>query len=187
MANWAYTTYKIVGDIKEIHDLNNKLMKLDNMKEPLVPNGFGNLWLGCLVKILGGDVEKVYCRGDITEFSYNEEDDVLTIDTQTAWAEMEEVRHFIENVYPGLKIYYYEEEPGMEIYQTNDKHGHFFPERFILDDFEGDGPEYYNDTDSLLTAASEIFGKELKTMADLNEIVENSDGYSLHDIQVVND
>ena len=117
MPNWCFTTYKIVGDIKEIHDLNNKLMKLDNMKEPLVPNGFGNLWLGCLVKILGGDVEKVYCRGDITEFSYNEEDDVLTIDTQTAWAEMEEVRHFIENVYPGLKIYYYEEESGMEIYQ----------------------------------------------------------------------
>ena len=187
MPNWCFTTYKIVGDIKEIHDLNNKLMKLDNMKEPLVPNGFGNLWLGCLVKILGGDAEKVYCRGDITEFSYNEENDVLTIDTQTAWAEMEEVRHFIEKVYPGLKIYYYEEEPGMEIYQTNDKHGHFFPKRFILDDFEGDGPEYYNDTDSLLTAASEIFGKELKTMADLNEIVENSDGYSLHDIQVVND
>ena len=59
MPNWCFTTYKIVGDIKEIHDLNNKLMKLDNMKEPLVPNGFGNLWLGCLVKILGGDAEKV--------------------------------------------------------------------------------------------------------------------------------
>lgn len=126
MPNWCFTTYKIVGDIKEIHDLNNKLMKLDNMKEPLVPNGFGNLWLGCLVKILGGDIEIVYCRGDITEFSYNEEDNVLTIDTQTAWAEMSEVRHFLEKVYPGLKIYYYEEEPGMEIYQTNDKHGTFF-------------------------------------------------------------
>lgn len=132
MPNWCFTTYKIVGDIKEIHDLNNKLMKLDNMKEPLVSNGFGNLWLGCLVKILGGDAEKVYCRGDITEFSYNEEDDVLTIDTQTAWAEMEEVRHFIEKVYPGLKIYYYEEEPGMEIYQTNDKHGHYFQKDLSL-------------------------------------------------------
>ena len=43
MPNWCFTTYKIVGDIKEIHDLNNKLMKLDNMIEPLEPNGFGNL------------------------------------------------------------------------------------------------------------------------------------------------
>ena len=187
MPNWCFTTYKCVGDVKEILDLNNKLMELDNMKEPLLPNGFGNLWLGCLVKILGGDAEKVYCRGDITEFSYNEEDDVLTIDTQTAWNEMEEVRFFLKKVYPSLEIYYYEEEPGCEIYQTNDRHGRFFPQRFILDDLDGEGPEYYDNTDSLLKAASEIFGKELKTMADLNEIVENSDGYSLHDIQVVND
>ena len=35
--------------------------------------------------------------------------------------------------------------------------------------------------------ASEIYGKELKTMAGLEEIVENSDGYSLHYIKVVND
>ena len=187
MPNWSFNTYKCVGDIKEILDLNNKLMELDNMKEPLEPNGFGNLWLGCLVKILDGDIEKIYCRGDITEFSYNEENNVLTIDTQTAWAEMDEVRHFIEKVYPGLKIYYYEEEPGMEIYQTNDKHGHFFPQRYILDDLDGEGSEYYDDIDSLLKSASEIFDKELKTMADLEEIVEESDCFSLHCVNVVND
>ena len=100
---------------------------------------------------------------------------------------MAEVRQFLQQTYPSLEIFYYEEEPGMEIYQTNDKHGHFFPERFILDELDGEGPEYYDNIDSLLEAASEIFGKELKKMADLNEIVENSDGYSLHDIQVVND
>ena len=187
MPNLCDTQYKIIGKKEEVADLYSKIQQLQNMNEPLEPNGFGNLWLGCLVKLLGGDVEKVYCRGDITEFSYNEEDDVLTIDTQTAWAEMEEVRHFIEKVYPGLKIYYYEEEPGWGIYQTNDHEKRFFPFRYILDDLDGEGPEYYDDIDSLLTAASEIFGKELKTMADLNEIVENSDGYSLHDIQVVND
>ena len=150
MPNWSFNTYKCVGDIKEILDLNNKLMELDNMKEPLEPNGFGNLWLGCLVKILGGDAEKVYCRGDITEFSYNEEDDVLTIDTQTAWNEMEEVRFFLKKVYPSLEIYYYEEEPGCEIYQTNDRHGYFFPQRYILDDLDGEGPEYYNDINQVL-------------------------------------
>ena len=187
MPNWSFNSYKCVGDIKEILDLNNKLMELDNMKEPLLPNGFGNLWLGCLVKILGGDAEKVYCRGDITEFSYNEEDDVLAIDTQTAWNEMEEVRFFLKKVYPSLEIYYYEEEPGCEIYQTNDRHGRFFPQRYILDDLDGEGPEYYDNTDSLLKAASEIFGKELKTMADLNEAIEESDCFSLHCVNVVDD
>ena len=185
MPNWCFTTYKCVGDIEEILDLNNKLMELDNMKEPLEPNGFGNLWLGCLVKILGGDAEKVYCRGDITEFSYNEEDDVLTIDTQTAWNEMEEVRFFLKKVYPSLEIYYYEEEPGCEIYQTNDRHGRFFPQRFILDDLDGEGPEYYEDIDSLLEAASEAMNLKLDSMADLNEAIVESDCFSLHCVNVV--
>ena len=185
MTNWAYTSYRIVGKKEEVQDLYSKLQKLQNMEEPLEPNSFGIMWLGCLVTILGGNWNDIYCRGKIIDFSLD--DGVLSIETETAWGEMDEVRHFIEKVFPALKIYYYEEECGCEIYQINDKHGHFFSERFILDDFEGDGPEYYNDTDSLLKSASEIFGKELKTMADLNEIVENSDGYSLHDIQVVND
>ena len=155
------------------------------MEKPLEPNSFGLMWLGCLVTILGGNWNDIYCRGHIIDFSL--EDGILSIETETAWGEMDEVRHFIEKVYSALKIYYYEEECGCEIYQTNDSHGHFFTSRYILDDLDGEGPEYYDDIDSLLKAASEIFGKELDSMADLNEIVENSDGYSLHDIQVVND
>lgn len=185
MPNWCDTQYKIIGKKEEVQDLYSKIQRLQNMEEPLEPNGFGNLWLGCLVTILGGDWNKIYCRGHIIDYSLD--DSVLSIDTETAWSEMQEVRQFIQQIYPSLEILYYEEEPGWGIYQTNDHDKRFFSFRYILDDLEGDGPEYYNDTDSLLKAASEIFGKELKTMADLNEIVENSDGYSLHDIQVVND
>ena len=185
MANWAYTSYRIVGKAEEVQNLYSKLQELQNMEEPLEPNSWGTLWLGCLVTILGGNWNEIYCRGHIINFSLD--DGILSIETETAWGEMDEVRHFIEKVYSALKIYYYEEECGCEIYQTNDSHGHFFTSRYILDDLDGEGPEYYDDIDSLLKAASEIFGKELDSMADLNEIVENSDGYSLHDIQVVND
>lgn len=185
MANTCVTSYRIVGRKNEIDDLYEKLLKLRNMKEPLVENGWGILWLGCLITILDGNWKDIHCRGRITDFDLN--DDILIIYTETAWAEMSEVRYYLERVYPGLKIYYYEEECGCEIYQTNDRHGHFFPQRYILDDFEGDGPEYYDDIDSLLKAASEIFVKELKTMADLEDIVENSDDYSLHYVNVVDD
>ena len=182
MPNWAYTSYRIVGKTEEVNDLYSKIQQLQNMEEPLEPNGFGNLWLGCLLTILGG---KVYCRGKIIDFSLD--DGVLSINTETAWSEMQEVRQFIQQNYPSLEIFYYEEEPGWGIYQTNDHDKRFFSFRYILDDLEGDGPEYYDDTDSLLKAASEIFGKELKTMVGLEEIVENSDGYSLYYIKVVND
>ena len=185
MPNWCETQYKIIGKKEEVQDLYSKIQQLQNMEEPLEPNGFGNLWLGCLVTILGGDWSKINCRGHIIDYSLD--DSVLSIDTETAWGEMDEVRHFIQQIYPSLEILYYEEEPGWGIYQTNDQDKRFFSFRYILDDLEGDGPEYYDDTDSLLEAASEIFGKELKTMADLEDIVENSDDYSLHYIKVVND
>ena len=185
MPNWAYTSYRILGKAEEVQNLYSKLQELQNMEEPLEPNSWGTLWLGCLVTILGGNWNEIYCRGHIIDFSC--ENDVLGFSVESAWNEMAEVRQFLQQTYPSLKIFYYEEEPGWGIYQTNDHEKRFFPFRYILDDLDDEGPEYYDDIDSLLTAASEIFGKELKTMADLNKIVENSDGYSLHDIQVVND
>ena len=185
MPNWCETQYKIIGKKEEVQDLYSKIQQLQNLEEPLEPNGFGNLWLGCLVTILGGEWNKIYCRGYIIDFSLD--DGVLSINTETAWSEMKEVHQFIQQIYPSLEILYYEEEPGWGIYQTNDHDKRFFSFRYILDDLEGDGPEYYDDIDSLLKAASEIFGKELKTMAGLEDIVEESDGYSLHYIKVVND
>ena len=185
MPNWAYTSYRIVGKAEEVQDLYSKLQELQNMEEPLEPNSFGVMWLGCLVTILGGNWKNIYCRGKIIDFSLD--DGILSIETETAWGEMDEVRHFIEKVYPALKIYYYEEECGCEIYQTNDSHGHFFTSRYILDDLDGEGPEYYDDIDSLLKATSEIFDKKLKTMKDLEEIIEESDCFSLHCVDVVDD
>ena len=160
MPNWAYTSYRIVGKKEEVQDLYSKIQQLQNMEEPLEPNGFGNLWLGCLVTILGGDWNKIYCRGHIIDYSLD--DSVLSIDTETAWSEMQEVRQFIQQIYPSLEILYYEEEPGWGIYQTNDHDKRFFSFRYILDDLEGDGPEYYDDIDSLLKAASEIFDNIFK-------------------------
>ena len=51
MPNWAYTSYRIVGKTEEVNDLYGKIKQLENMQEPLVENGFGLLWLGCLVTI----------------------------------------------------------------------------------------------------------------------------------------
>lgn len=185
MPNWAYSSYRIVGKAEEVRDLYSKIQQLQNMEEPLEPNGFGNLWLGCLVTILGGDWNMIYCRGKIIDFSLD--DDLLFIETESAWSEMQEVRQFIEKTYPALKIYYYEEECGCGIYRTNDKYGRFFTFGFIFDNQKGDGPEYYDDTESLLKAASEALGEEIKTMADLEEAIAESNDYSLHYIEVVDD
>lgn len=82
MPNWASTTYIMKAEPKQAKDLYDKIESLNQMKEPLVENGFGKLWMGCLVNLLGGDWNKVYCRGEIT--SCDLEDDHVCISCETA-------------------------------------------------------------------------------------------------------
>ena len=131
MPNWAYTTYKIKGSEEEVAALHKTIQELGQRKESLLPNGFGKLWLGNLVHALGGDWEKLYCRGQILD--YKLENGLLFISTETAWGEMSDVRHFIQFKFPSLEIYFQTEEPGMCIFQTKDHTGEYFPERWLLD------------------------------------------------------
>lgn len=42
MPNWCFTKYAIKGDKKEVTYLYKKMRNLQNRKESLLPNGFGN-------------------------------------------------------------------------------------------------------------------------------------------------
>lgn len=130
MPNWCDTHYRILGDKDQIDELYKAIEHLKSLPEPLVKNGFGKLWLGCLVNYLGGDWQKVNCRGEITDYMRYEES--LDIYTMTAWAECNEVRAFLEDKFPGLKIYYISEEPGMCEYYTNDRSGIIFYTKYML-------------------------------------------------------
>ena len=64
MPNWAYTQYHAVGDKEQLQQLHSIMDELESMKAPgLHENGFGPSWLGNLIIKLGGDWEKIYCRG----------------------------------------------------------------------------------------------------------------------------
>ena len=64
MPNWCSASYAIEGDAEEVKSLYKLMKRLQEQKEPSVPNGFGKTWLGCLVNALGGDYNKIHCRGD---------------------------------------------------------------------------------------------------------------------------
>ena len=197
MSNTCFTTYKVVSENKkDVTKLFKTIKRLDGRKTPLVKNGWYDpkLWLGCLVKALGGDPNKVYCRGTIT--FYEMEDDVLTLNTETAWAEMSETRHFIESCFPGMKIYYIEEESGCERFYTNDSEGIYFKDRYYLDGF--DDSEYFETLEEAAKYVKEIVGHEVE--ADLKAIdkalsdyVEEHEEdapdcyYSFHEFKEVND
>ena len=197
MSNTCFTTYKVVSEKKkDVTKLFKTIKRLDGRKTPLVKNGWYDpkLWLGCLVKALGGDPQKVYCRGTIT--FYEMEDDVLTLNTETAWAEMAETRLFIESCFPGMKIYYIEEESGCERFYTNDSEGIYFKDRYYLDGF--DDSEYFETLEEAAKYVKEIVGHDVeadfdaidKALSDYVEEHEEDDPdcyYSFHEFKEVND
>ena len=197
MSNTCFTTYKVVSENKkDVTKLFKTIKRLDGRKTPLVKNGWYDpkLWLGCLVKALGGDPNKVYCRGTIT--FYELEDDVLTLNTETAWAEMQETRHFIESCFSDMKIYYIEEESGCEIFNTNDSEGIYFKDRYYLDGF--DDSEYFETLEEAAKYVKDIVGHDVeadfdaidKALSDYVEEHEEDDPdcyYSFHEFKVVDD
>lgn len=197
MSNTCFTTYKVVSENKkDVTKLFKTIKRLDGRKTPLVKNGWYDpkLWLGCLVKALGGDPQKVYCRGTITFYEMG--DDVLTLNTETAWAEMSETRHFIESCFPGMKIYYIEEESGCERFYTNDSEGIYFKDRYYLDGF--DDSEYFETLEEAAKYVKEIVGHDVeadfdaidKALSDYVEEHEEDDPdcyYSFHEFKEVND
>ena len=197
MSNTCFTSYKVVSENKkDVTKLFKTIKRIDGRKTSLVKNGWYDpkLWLGCLVKALGGDPNKVYCRGTIT--FYEMEDDVLTLNTETAWAEMSETRHFIESCFPGMKIYYIEEESGCERFFCNDSEGIYFKDRYYLDGF--DDSEYFETLEEAAKYVKEIVGHDVeadfdaidKALSDYVEEHEEDDPdcyYSFHEFKEVND
>jgi len=119
MPNWCSTAYVIDGDAKEMKQLYELMKGLEERKTPSVENGFGTTWLGCLVDALGKDWNDVRCRG-----SWNGPEmdgDVLKFSTETAWTPCSETFNLVREAFPHLRYYFQAEEPGMEVYETNDE------------------------------------------------------------------
>ena len=189
MPNWCDTTYKCVGDPKEVRSLYKTIKANDKRKTSRVKNGYGTLWLGNIVDALGEDWEKLRCRGEIT--SYQLDDNVLTIYQNTAWCEQEGFRQCIERKFPSIKVYYREEEPGCDVFYTNDADRIYFPERYFLDNY--DEPLYFNTIEEAADSVSEIVGHEVaptveaieEALNDYEEEHEDEDVfYSFHEFLI---
>ena len=87
MPNWAFTQYRVKGDEKELKALSEAMEKMSQLttKNQPIETDFGTNYLGNLVALLGGDFEKVYCRGTLTEHLLSPSGELLTFSTETAW------------------------------------------------------------------------------------------------------
>ena len=193
MPNWAYSQYIATGDKKQLKKLYSIMSELEEMNGPgLHENGFGSTWLGNLIIKLGGNWKQVYCRGSWDNLLLHE-DGTVSFSVESAWGELYDVRKFIEEHFPGVRLYFQCEESGMSIYQTNDGTGQYFPEKFYL--WVEDGTtEYYTTLEALVKEIENITGsKNLKTLDSCQKALEtysrsHSDlCYTMEKFKVIND
>jgi len=192
MPNWCSTAYAIEGDANEIQDLYKLMKGLEDMEIPSVPNDFGTSWLGCLVDALGTDWQNVRCRGSWSCLEL--EEDVLKFSTETAWCPSNEVLDLVREKFPSLRYYYITEEPGMEIYETNDDAGIYFPDRYYLDvctPEEDYYNEYFTELQDVFKWLEDELGQPVKSTADIENLdaqwrEENDNSFcNLHEFKVM--
>lgn len=86
----------------------------------------------------------------------------------TAWCEQEGVRRLIQEKFPSIKVYYRVEEPGCEVFYTNDNTGRYFPEIYFLTSNEED--LYFKTIEETAERVSEIVGYNVEaTIAAIDE------------------
>lgn len=171
MPNWCSTSYVVTGDKNEVRDLYEKMRSLEEREKPLVKNGFGVTWLGNLVTLLGRSWEEVHCRGEWSELTVDIDNDELRFCTMTAWAELRQLRHFLQEKYPSLTFYFRSEEPGMCIFQTNDKEGIYFPERYKVEHWDEES-EYCMDEKEVFDTVSDITGTTVQNLEEMNKAID---------------
>lgn len=135
MANRCFTTYKITGYKPALESLVRAL-------EEIKPNNY-DIYLSDLAKHYNIDYEKecISVRGWIDYWQYDE--NVLTIDTDTAWNGCHNLFYAINReLNDKLSISYREEESGNDIFYIHDEE-EFFPEECMIDyDISKDGRNY---------------------------------------------
>lgn len=184
MPNWDSIQYTIRGEEKELQEIYDALLK---MKESEHPD-----WVGSVLMGLGFDrksLEDHQLRAFVQEFSL--EDAVLVITTEEAWC-MTEFPNLLLEVFPNLDILYIEEEPGCEIYETNDAEGNTYPERAKVDySIDGkDGTEYFHYVSEAVRFAQEVSGKEFTTpeqFKDWSNDLDNDDYCYVNVFNVTNE
>ena len=130
-------------------------------------------WLGYIKKSLLPDVEEeLPARGEISYIEEEIEDHdndmaSLKLTTETAWVACSELMDKIAEKYD-LQLFYYSEEPGCGIFETNDVEGQFYSFRYMVDS-EKEGIEYYDTFEQVAEAIADMTGIRLNNISEADD------------------
>lgn len=181
MANWATVSYAIEGPEETLQLIYRAI------KEHSTQEGSSDNWEGNILNELGIEWEKrevheegntitssgLYMRGfisDIECIEYDEHANALRFDAEEAWG-ITDFRAALKSKFPDITVYWIVEEPGMEIYATNDKEGEYFPERYWVDTAIDDvyNSEYFEDEEGVYEWLNKLTNGKIKSEEDVEK------------------
>lgn len=177
MANYCTTDVTVTGPKEQVEKLYKIMHELEERNEPQSAGSWGSKWYGNLVTALGGEWEKVYCKGYFFNLDY--QDGVLSWSDEFAWREPYEIFAFLREKLPGIDIRFYAEEFGCGYLVTN------YPNfaRFVSD-FKGE-ILYHDDIEDLLDCATETYGREFTSFDELVKFCDEHDECEVYEIEKV--
>lgn len=191
MANWASTSYRIEGSKENLEKVYNVIDEfMSERRKPIEVNASSE-WEGNIIRALGATDEQMknnYLRGFIEE--YEMDGDIIRIEAEEAWGTTD-FRQVLAQLMPELTIYYIVEEPGCEVYATNDVDGKYFPERFYVDAYvNGDyQSEYFETEEQAMTYVANLLGKKEVSKNELenwNKCHEEDNNFIyIHEFEIV--
>lgn len=172
MANYCTTSYVVEGGKKDLDSLFETMDRLGKMEKPLVDNGFGPNWLGCLLTDLGEASDDYQCGG--AWYNLSHQGNILRFETETAYSPSYDVIDFLQDRFPSLRFYFRAEEPGCELFVKNDRDGKYFPEHYYLNllspDCEVDEFKAFNTLEDIYQFISEKAGIPIQTEDDFDRL-----------------
>ena len=174
MPNWCMTSYAIVGATKDVERI-SKTLKNHSVYESSSDN-----WEGNVLIELGMNYDKFKnrsIRGFVQDHELtriNDDESLLKIYCDEAWSRTE-FADLLGELFEDIGIWWRAEEPGCELYQTNDEDGDYFPERYFVDTcINGEyDSEYFTSKDAVYEWLSKKCG--CKTAEEAEAFNENCD------------
>lgn len=169
MANTASVEYYIEGDEKELEKIYNLFDGLYNgtikARENTSPN-----WAGNVCFELGDSLSNYGDMRCYIEWYELEKGDYLHFMTQEAWGVTDFI-NMLKNNFPSIKPYYFCEESGCEVYESNDFDRKYFGQDYVLDyEIDGEcGTELYMSEEDILEYLSDTLEIENLDMDKLDE------------------
>lgn len=170
MANWASVAYAIEGPKEILQKINEAIVVAihtdDNRYE---------LYKAAEYLKLHIEEGKTRLGGEITEEpTWDENTSALKFFSEEKWG-LQDFAELLEKQFSDIKVYWIVEEPGMEIYCTNDAEGKYFPERYWVDTAIDDiyNSEYFETEEQVYQWLDKITYGKVKSKEDVEEFNTN--------------